>query len=1107
MKKKVLAILMFTSRLSLIVFIIQVVSANLMFADEVKAQLDVMIEVGPSNVRVGDIFEQIESKTDYNFIYDAHKIDVNQMVWISSDQTVGELFDVLETELGLTFKSIRNSITVSTHRHRRQIESGAGSVDVWTDPRLFQAVVTGRVTTANGEPVIGVNVKVKGGPTATTTDASGNYSLNASPSDILVFSYIGYISQEAEVGDRTLINIIMEDDVQGLEEVVVVGYGTVKKSDVTGSVGQVSSEELTAYPSADAVMSLQGKAAGVQVLQNSGAPGATISVRIRGGNSLQGDNEPLYVVDGFPLSEAPSAINPNDIESIEVLKDASATAIYGSRGANGVVMITTKQGKSGKTLVDYSGYYAVQQVGKKIDLLNARQFAELMNVRAANDGVPPFFSQDQVNAFGEGTDWQDVIFRDAPMQNHSITVSGGSANTQFSVSGSYLGQNGIIVGSNIQRTSLRANVTQAIGEKLKLNYNAILTNTDNAQLNSDNGQKGNTVLSGVLSVSPTIAPKNDDGGYSDAQPYSFSPNSIINPLAMALERKQSLNDKSVIAGTVLTYEPIRHLIFRSSIGIEGRFGRVDTYSPSIIPTTPVGQANITSFERMNILNENTVTYNKVFNDDHDLTLLGGVTYQQNTRKSFTTGNVTGFSTDLLETNNLQSGSVPGNPESELGKWVIFSYLGRINYSYKGKYLFTASLRADGSSRFGEGNKWGYFPSAALAWRVIDEPFMQDLSFFSDLKLRVSYGITGSTALAPYQTLNTLESYPIIYNDQQYIGYGPSLTQLANPNLKWETTAQSDVGLDFAFLNNRLSFVLDYYRKDTRDLLQNVPVPTSSGYTMTVRNIGAIRNTGLEFGVNAKILDNTLKWDLNLNISKNKSQVVDLAEGSDVFGVQLPQPLSVPVNLVRVGQPVGVFYGYLEDGFDDQGAIKYKDLDGSGSITQDDRTIIGDPNPDFLYNITSTMSFKGFQLDWALQGKQGGDIFNVNLSSQGSSIYFGENQLKDLYDNYWTPSRPDVKYPKLSANTVFKESDRYVEDGTYLRLRNVQLAYTIPTEIAKWARGLQVYVSAQNLLTFTNYSWYDPEVNTRGGANSISIGIDNSGYPNAKTYTVGARINL
>jgi TonB-linked SusC/RagA family outer membrane protein len=581
---------------------------------------------------------------------------------------------------------------------------------------------------------------------------------------------------------------------------------------------------------------------------------------------------------------------------------------------------------------------------------------------------------------------------------------------------------------------------------------------------------------------------------------------------MARERKQKSNAKYILGGAAVSYEPVKSLILRSSFGVESTTAREDIYSSRVLDNTATGLANVSALDWTNILNENTLTYSKTINQIHNFNVLGGITYQEFTAKNFGTGNVTGFPVDQLETNNLASGSVPGNPLSGSSKWVLVSYLGRINYSLKNRYLLTASIRADGSSRFAEGNKWGYFPSAAFAWRVFNEDFMKNVTAISDLKFRASWGLTGSTAVDPYQTLNSLVSYRAAFNDQLYIGYAPNASNLANRDLKWETTSQVDVGMDMGLIRNRLYLTFDYYHKNTRDLLANSPLPTSSGFTTVVKNIGKIQNKGIELGVNAKVLDGPLRWDMNVNFSRNRSKVLQLSGGSDVFGVAIPQPLAVPVNLVRVGLPVGVFYGYLEDGLDAAtGAIKYKDLDGNGQITAADRTVIGDPNPDYFYNVNSTASFKNFELNVLFQGVQGADIFNVNATAVGNSFYFGENQLKEVYYNHWSPAKPDpnAKYPKISAKTVFRESDRFVEDGSFLRMKNIQLAYNIPVKSfqAKWVKGIQVYVSGQNLWTSTKYSWYDPEINTRGGANSISNGIDNAGYPNTKMYTFGARVSL
>lgn len=1073
---------------------------------------------------LSDVFKSIEKQTSFLFFYDkdlvqkAVPIDVN-----IRNATIEEALATCLKDQALTYSIVKNTIVIQPKKAELKDDSRATTFAALPPP----VEITGKVVDKDNRPLQGVSVFIAGTKNGTSTKSDGSFSLTAPDGGtvILHFSSIGYQARTVTVSNGSAVNITLEEDVSGLNNIVVIGYGAVRKSDVTGSVSSVSKKELTAYPVTDAVMGLQGKTTGVRVIQNSGAPGAPVSVRVRGGNSLLGSNEPLYVVDGFALSGSPSSINPNDIESIEVLKDASATAIYGSRGANGVVLITTKRGKAGRSEVSFDTYYSSQKIGKKIELMNAREFAELANERAANDGFPAYFTPDQVNSFGVGTNWQDELFRTAPLQNHSVNATGGNEATQYSVGGNYLDQDGIIRGSGLRRISVRANVNQKISNKIGISFNATLTHNDLSQIDI-NGQKGGTVLSAVLVAPPTVAPFDANGNYSPVRIYPFSPNELRNPLAMALERKQNAKIKYVLAGTALTYEPVKSLILKSSFGVESTSSREDIYSSRVLDNTSTGQANVAALDWTNILNENTLAYSKQINQIHNISALGGLTYQQFNSKNFGTGNITGFPTDQLQTNNLAGGSGIGTPLSAASKWVIVSYLARINYSFRNTYLLTASIRADGSSRFGEGNKWGYFPSAAFAWKAINENFVKSISAVSDLKFRVSWGITGSTAIDPFQTLNSLSSFRTVFNDQLYIGYAPNSSNLANPDLKWETTTQVDAGVDLGLIKNRLYLTFDYYHKNTKDLLANSPLPTSLGFTTVIKNIGKIQNKGVELGINAKVLTGAFRWDVNANISKNKSKVLQLSGGSDVFGVTIPQPLAVPVNLVRVGQPVGVFYGYLEDGLDANGAIKYKDLDGVPGITNADRTIIGDPNPDFFYNFGSGLSYKNFELNVLFQGVQGADIFNVNATAVGNSFYFGENQLKEVYYNHWSAAKPDpnAKYPKISAKTIYRESDRFVEDGSFLRLKNIQLAYNFPASTlgGKWVKSLQVYVSGQNLWTSTKYSWYDPEINTRGGSNSISSisssisnptfnsisnGIDNAGYPNTKMYTFGARLTL
>lgn len=1025
------------------------------------------------------------------------------------------LKDVLE-KVNLSYKKIGNYNYVIKWAPAARANKKAAPTQIlsssFTTAVVANIILTGTVTSSEkGEVLPGVSIKLKGTTIGDVTDAEGKFSLSVpetNASGTLVATYVGFLEKEVAINGQQVINISLTPNTRTLDEVVVVGYGTQRKSDVTGSLSQVKSQELNAYPVINAVQGIQGKAAGVQVIQNSGEPGKNISVRIRGGNSLRGSNEPLYVVDGFALADKPNALNPADIESIEILKDASSTAIYGSRGANGVVLITSKKGKAGRSNVSIDSYYGVQRIIKKLNLLNARQFTEIANQRAANDGLAPYFTPAEVESFGDGTDWQDELFRTAPIQNHVLSFSGGSDKTQYSVSASYFAQQGIILGSDFNRASVRANINHKVSDKLSLFYNSILSRTGRSLINSDNGQRGNSVLSGVFAAPPTISPYNANGTYSNVTAYAFSPNALQNPLELALARKNTIKENYIFSNLNLNYEPVKDLFLKVSFGIENNPSREDFYSPRIIASSPTGTASLTFVDQYNILNENILNYSKKFKDKHSFNFTGGVTYQHQKTQNSSSG-ASGFATDVLQNNALASGSSPSVPTSSTSEYTLASYLGRINYSYKNRYLFTVSDRADGSSRFGKSNKWGNFPSAAVAWHIKEENFLKNNKVISDLKIRTSWGKTGSTAVTPYQTLNTLNDVQTVFNEQLYIGFAPGAI-LANPNLKWETTTQANVGVDLGLLKNRVQVTLDLYNKNTSDLLAVVPLAPSYGYTSTIQNIGEIRNRGVELGVNGAILTGPLRWNANANISANRNKVIRLAGNSDVMGAALGQPIGASVNLVRVGYPVGVFYGYLENELDDKGQIKYKDLDNNNVINANDKTVIGDPNPDFIYGFSSNMSFKNFDFNFFVQGVKGADIFNYNKSGSASSFYFGENQIADLYNNAWTPQNPNpqAKYPKISSGTLFKESDRYVEDGSYLRLKNIQLAYNIRSSKAtSWIKNVQLYLSGQNLLTLTKYTWYDPEISSRGGANSISLGIDQTGFPNAKTVTIGTRMNF
>ncbi|WP_020601299.1 SusC/RagA family TonB-linked outer membrane protein [Spirosoma panaciterrae] len=974
-----------------------------------------------------------------------------------------------------------------------------------------QSVITGKVTGAGDHAVLpGTTVSLKGTTTGTTTDAEGNYriSVGNQPNGTLVFSSVGYLPKEVSIGNQSTISVELAVDNRQLDEVVVVGYGTVRKSDLTGSLAQVKGKEVDAFPATNVLQALSGRAPGVQVTQNTGAPGASISVRIRGTNSIQGSNEPLYVVDGFPTSGSnPTIVNNSDIESIEILKDASATAIYGSRGANGVVIITTKQGKAGKMTVDYEGSYSIQSLRKKLDLMNAKEYATFYNEQATNDKVTPYFTQDQINSFGDGYDWQNLVFQKAPMQTHNLTVSGGNEKTRFSVGGSIFNQDGIIRGSNYKRYSLRANISTDVSKKFNLTYGATLTKILTGRQNSGGGNRGGTLISAAISAPPTLTPYNTDGSYRVlATAYPFISNVLINPLNYLEQFTDNVDANRVLANAALTFKPFDGLAIKISGGIENSDDRTDTYTTTKFINSQ-GSASVSTTRGMSLLSENTISYIKTIAQKHSISAVAGFTYQNFMNKSLSASGV-GFLSDITETANLGSAATPGIPGTSYSYSTLLSYLGRINYSYNNKYLLTASIRADGSSKYSEGNKWGYFPSGALAWRVSEEDFMKNVTFMTDLKARASWGLTGSQAIDAYATQNNLSVGKTVFDDALYNTFAPG-TQLPG-NLKWETTEQLDFGIDAGFLNNRFQLTLDYYIKNTRDLLNTVQLPSGFGFTSTIRNVGQIQNKGLEISLSARAIDRAFKWDLNGNISFNRSKVVKLNGGQDILGGSVGVTLiSDAANLLREGQPLSVFYGYVEDGYTDQGRVKYKDLNGDNVINQLDKTIIGNPNPDFIYGLNSVMSFKGFDLTLFIQGTQGNNLVNVSSINNTLDYGFGLNMPREVYLNHWTPTNTNAKYPVISRANSYNYSNRFVEDGSYLRLRTIQLAYNLPLQTLKvnWMRSAQIYASGQNLLTLTKYSWWDPEVNSQGGANSIGQGIDHYSYPTSKAVTFGIRVGF
>lgn len=1055
------------------------------------------------NASMEQLFRSIEKQTGYVFFYDHHLIDKAPRINLKvSKIPLEEAVELVLKGQPLSYSIIGKNIVI---KERKAVFSPFSPVKVLVQDTMLN--ITGRVLDADGTALPGATVAVKGsGSQGTVTDANGYFKLRVARGTIIEVTYIGYKSDEKTVLIEQPLQFTLQAQAASADEFVVVGYGSVRKSDLTGSLSQVKSKEINAFPSTNVMQALNGRAAGVRVVQNGGSPGGGVSVRIRGTNSILGTNEPLYVIDGFPYDGNPTFLQNADIESMEILKDASSTAIYGSRGANGVVMITTKAGRKGdRTTVDVDAGYTRQFVAKKMDLMNAREYALLYNEQARNDGVAEYFSQAQIDSLSKnpGTDWQDLMLRNAPIFNFSATVSGGSEKTRFSLSGSAFLQDGIVKASDYKRYNLRGNIEHDISKVFSVSVNTILTRLNSARQNSGLGNRGNDLISGMLMAPPSLSPYLPDGSYRRLNTaYPFISNVIINPLIFINERSDKIQGDRVLANAALTIKPLKGLSIRISGGVDNLNDRTDKFNKIEPTTNSVGWAEVQTSQYTSLLNENVATYVNTIGD-HSLTAMAGFTYQNKVSTSMN-GSGTGFLSNVVYTGDLSGALTPGIPQSGYAKWVLLSYLGRVNYSYKDKYLLTGSIRRDGSSRYSNGKQWENFPSAAFAWKASSEPFLKQSRAISDLKVRASWGLSGNPSISSYSTLRQLGSLNTIFGDQLSIGYAPGSTLPGD--LRWEVTRQVDLGVDAGFLKNKLRLTFDVYHKKTRDLLNRVKLPVSMGYAVTVQNVGEIENKGFEIGLDATIFQaREVSWNLSANLGFNRNKVLTLYNGQDINGDAFyTGSIQDFVNILREGKPLGVFYGYREIGYTDNGNLKYEDINKDGLINAGDKTFIGDPNPDFIYGINSVTTYKGFELTLFLQGSQGNDIFNLNRVA-ALDLGMGLNLPREVFESHWTPENRDAKYPRITRTLTANMSSRFVEDGSYLRFRNIQLAYNVPvSNAAKWFRSAQVYVSGQNLITFTKYSWYDPEVNAYGGSNSIQQGIDYSIYPMSKSVTVGIR---
>lgn len=1131
-------------------------------------------------VSLKQAFQKIESVSKYKIAYNATQLDVNKIVILSQKNVdVLKVLDAILVGTDCTYK-INDGYIVITPVQKGTVRK-----------------IEGTVKDTKGEPIIGATVMVKGTATGTITDFDGNFSLDATDGANLEISYVGYQSQQIKAISGKLLAVTLKEDTEILDEVVVVGYGTQRKRDVTTSIASVRASDLKGQPVSSMAEAMAGKMPGVQITQGTGAPGSSLQIKVRGTGTITAGTSPLYVVDGVPLAKDQlNTFNMNDVESIEVLKDASSAAIYGSRGSNGVVLITTKKGTSGKTTVTYGGYYAWQSVSKKIDMLDAYEYAELAydarnntyvdkmesinrkRIAAGNSPLP--FSISDNNALRlknsgndyntivpmelipylngtpglTNTDWQDEIYRTAGMQNHTVSASGGSDKIKYYVSLDYLNQDGIIINSDFKRYGARLNLDVSEGIfKFGITLNPSLTIENKVNSDGAYNSNGGGVVASALHSSPIFPVYNDDGSFCFAQnSWSADTETIMddgsikrgnsqtqvwNPVALAMLQKDEKKASRIFGNIYGEVAFLPSLKYRANFGVDLYNDSEDTFRPSTIPLSntkgnpeSIPEATSQTSRIYNWVFEQTLSYNKNFGG-HSVSVLGGWTMQyQRDESNYAFAN--GFIINSIPT--LNAGTVTrGN--SNASEWSLLSALARIQYNYLGKYMITGALRADGASRFGKNNRWGYFPSVSLGWRISEEKFMNSLEFIDDLKLRASYGLTGNFNIPNYGAQGELAYYSYVLGGSSPDAIkGAAPKSMPNPDLKWEKTAQVNVGFDATLFKNRLTLGLDLYNSNTYDLLLNVPVSMTTGYTTRLENIGKVNNKGIEFNISTNHQMGDVTWSAYFNISKNINEVKALGPGNaDIIS---SGSVGNAYFITRVGEPIGSYYLPVVEGvYKNQaevdaslhyvdspsnygladtkpGDFKFKDVNGDGilDISDTDRAIVGNYMPDFTYGFGANIAWKGIDLGVIFQGVYGNEI--LNLSRRYFYNHEGNmNNYKGALDRWKSEDNPgsgmNVRANRVSKGQNGTTSTWHVEDGSYLRIKNISLGYTFPMSLVNKVclQAARIYCSIQNPFTFTRYEGYNPEVSNR---NSVTTnGEDYGVYPLARTISLGVNLTF
>lgn len=1068
------------------------------------------VSIHMNNVKLDKILNEIENQTDYLFIYN-NQVDINKITSVKvKNEAVAQVLDRILSGTGINYELEGTHIILTTEAIK----------DLHAQQQA--KTVTGTVTDVSGEPIIGANIRIKGTTTGTITDIDGNFSIEAEPQSVIEVSYIGYLTQETVINNQKSIRFLLKEDTKTLDEVVVIGYGVQKKADLTGSVANINTEKLNTQSNANIGQALQGKIAGVDIVSQGGAPGSGTRIMVRGIGTLN-NAFPLYIVDGMYMNSI-DHINPNDIASIDVLKDASSAAIYGSRAANGVIIVTTKEGSNteGKPIIDLSVNLGISTASKFLDMLDAKGWAEVTTIARQAIGKPALdMATDLANK--PDNDWQDIMFRPALMQNYNLAVKGGGKYSTYYTGLGYFNQDGIVKGTNYQRYNIQSKNDYKRGI-FSAGTNLIISFSHDKPLHQElRGGMIGTILQSV----PTLEKYDDtrEGGYGGT--YGDVVN-IPHPLAIIDDNIMGRYNENVkiFANLYAQIELFKGLKYKLNLTPDFSFERYKNYLNKYdfgLATNSITQLTERQRRRRNILVENLLTFDRTFGE-HKISALAGYTYQDS-RFRHIQAYGEGLPQGLEE---IDAATTNRSNEGNSWRSVLTSILGRVFYSYHNKYLFTATIRRDGSSKFGKNNRYGYFPSFSLGWNVAEEKFMENVHWLDQLKLRGGYGVLGNQEIDNYQyssTITTGINYP---DGNGGLLQGAFPKNFANPDIKWEETAMTNVGIDFMAFNNRLSLTADYYVKNTKDILLTVPIPISSGGANDpIRNAGKIRNNGFEFNLGWMDQPNPdISYGINLIGSFNKNKVIAMgSESGSIKGGSTNQ--NITTSETKAGYPIGGYWlistagyfnsqeevdAYAKDGKKIQpaaepGDIKFVDANNDGVINDDDRVFQGSPFPDFTFALNGNMRYKNFDLSIGLQGVLGNKIYNATRQTL-EDVTKGSNFLASCLD-YWTPENKNASHPRLTWDDPNRntraESDRYLENGSYLRLRSVQLGYTFPQTWFKGAiQHARVYINAENLFTITSYSGYSPDVNAD---NANYRGFDNFIYPTNRTFMLGLNVTF